>query len=253
MSVGRDETAEATPAQRAGRLPLTMASMLACATLVIAGIALGAYWMSRDGDAGQHANALAAAQSAGSSQPLTDDAASQLLNAVLARRPIVVRLTLGDVATIDKNGQALPLYPQLAQAQVVRLRFCRFPGADAPANQICLADLTDNAKQYVYAGDTPLKVISTTASELQAKNRSIVQLLVAVPRVAQVTQISDRRRGEKQIAYSGAFELTTIASLFGVSAAALPSTVTGTAEARMGAAGWTIESDGLQQIEAKAR
>ena len=253
MSIRRDEGTEATPARRVGRPQLTKPIIIDCAALVIAGIALGAYWMLRQGDAGPQVAAPAAVQSAASSQPLTSETASKLLNDILERRPVVIRLALGDVATIDKNGQVLPLYPRLAQGQVVRLRFCRFPGADGPANQICLADLTDNAKQYVYAGDTPIKVISVSMGEVQAKNRSIVQLVVGVPRVAQIIKISDQRRGEKQIAYAGAFELMPIASALGVLPEQLPSSLTGTAEARMGVAGWTIESDGLQQTQAKAQ
>jgi hypothetical protein len=177
---------------------------------------------------------------------LTKEAAAQLLNGALSRRPVVARIALGDVVTIGKDGKALPLYPQLAQAQIVRLRFCRFPGGQAAANQICLADLTDEAKPYVHSGGNPFKAILVGSDEPQPKNRSFAELVLAVPRVSRVTQIVDHGRGEKQIRYTGAFELTPLAAAFGLSSDVLPPSLVGTTIAREGAASWSIETDGLQ-------
>jgi hypothetical protein len=255
MSVEPDEAAEAVngpepPARwRTGNTTLLAAGVIAAGAVLLA-----LYWAVQHGDLLGASSTPNAARSPVAAAPreLTNEAAARLLADALARRPVVARLALGDVATVDKNGRALPFYPQLAEAQLVRLRFCHFPGSDAAANQICLADLTDKAKQYVYSGDTPFKAVTAGADTLQAKNRSFAQLLLAVPRVSRVTQVTDSRPGEKQIAYAAAFELTPLASTFGVSAESLPSSLTGTAVARSGPGGWAIESDGLQQTQAKA-
>jgi len=252
MSGEPDEAAEAVPAIRA-RPRFGKTTLLAAAAIVAGAFVLVAYWALQHGDFAASSGAPNAAQTPVAAAPreLANEAAAQLLVDALARRPVVARLALGDVVTIDKTGQAQPLYPQLAQAQIVRLRFCHFPGADAAANQICLADLTDKAKPYVYSGDTPFKAIAVSPDGLQAKNRSFAQLVLAVPRVSQVTQVADRGRGAKQIVYTAAFQLTPLATAFGVSAESLPSSLTGTADVRSGPGGWVIENDGLQQTEAK--
>jgi hypothetical protein len=255
MSVERDEAAEVvTGAEPPARWRIGKTTLLAAGAIAVGAVLLAAYWVVQHGDLLGASSTPNAAQTPVAAAPreLTNEAAAQLLADALARHPVVARLALGDVATVDKNGQALPFYPQLAQAQIVRLRFCHFPGTDAAANQICLADLTDKAKPYVYSGDTPFKAIIAGADALQPKNRSFAQLILAVPRVSRVTQVTDSRRGEKQIAYAAAFELTPLASTFGVSAESLPSALTGTAVARSGPGGWAIENDGLQQNEAKA-
>jgi hypothetical protein len=254
MSVEHDEGADVSGAQAPPRSRLRRTTLLASAAVIAGAAVLAAYWTLRHGDVAPSSLAPTTSQAPVAAVPreLTSEAATQLLATALSRRPLVARVALGDVVTIDKNGQALPLYPQLAQAQIVRLRFCHFPGADAPANQICLADLADNAKQYVYAGENPFKAMPVGADGLQAKNRSFAQLILAVPRVKQVSGVADRRRGEKQIAYTAAFELTPLAGVFGVTAESMPSSIAGTADARAGAAGWSIENDGLQETEAKA-
>jgi len=254
MTVERDEATEAVTGPEPARRRIGKTTLLAAAAVAVGAVLLVAYWAVEQGDLVGSSGAPHAPQTSVAAVPreLTNEAAAQLLGEALARHPVVARLALGDVATVDKNGQALPLYPQLAQAQIVRLRFCHFPGADAPANQICLADLTEKAKQFVYSGDAPFKVIAVGADALDAKNRSFAQLILAVPRVSQVTQVTDSRRGEKQIAYSAAFEMTSLAGAFGLSADSLPASLTVTAAARSGAAGWAIENDGLQRTEAKA-
>jgi hypothetical protein len=254
MSVERDEAAEpATGADSPARSHIGKTTLLAAAAVVVGAVALAAYWTLQPGFLPSTSAPNAPQTSVPAvSRDLSNEAAAQLLADALARHPVVVRLALGDVVTVDTSGQALPLYPQLAQAQIVRLRFCHFPGSEAAANQICLADLTDKAKQSLYSGDTPFKVIPAGADPLQAKNRSFAQLNLAVPRVNKVTQVTDRGRGAKQIAYTAAFELTPLASAFRVSAESLPSSLMGTADARSSPAGWAIEKDGLQQTEAKA-
>ena len=252
MSVEHDEAADVSP-EAPPRSRFRRTTLLASVAVVAVGSALAVYWTLRHADFAPRPAVDASQTSvAVSSSALTNEAAGHLLGDALARRPVVARVALGDVVTIDNNGHTLPLYPQLEQAQIVRLRFCHFPGAAGAANQICLADLTDKAKQYVYSGDSPFKVIPVGAEGPQPKNRSFAQLNLAVPRVNQVTQIVDRRRGEKQIAYTAAFELTPLAGVFGLSAASLPPSLAGTADARPGSAGWRIEGDGLQQSEAKA-
>jgi hypothetical protein len=253
MTVERDEAAEAIAGDNSpARSRVGRTTLLASVALVAGAAVLAAYWTLRHGDFVSHAPSASQSPVAAPPRELTNEDASQLIAGALARHPVVARIALGDVATVDKNGQALPLYAQLADAQVVRLRFCHFPGADAAFNQICLADLTDKAKQYVYSGDSPFKAIPVGADGLQPKNRSFAQLMAAVPRVSRVMQITDRRRGEKQIAYTASFELTPLAAAFGVSADSLPSSINGMADARAASSGWSIESDGLQQTEAKA-
>lgn len=223
------------------------------AVLALGVVALAGYWTMRGSGFDSTSAAPSASQASGASRTteLTDEAATKVLAGALARRPVVARLALGDVVTVDRNGEAVPLYPALAQAQIVRLRFCRFPGTGASADQICLADLTDKAKPYVYNGTRPFRSIAVDSGDLHPANRSFAQLIIAVPRLDRIGAITDGRRGEKVIRYTAHYEPTPLASSFSVSGDALPQSVVGTAEAGNGPSGWTIENDGLQQTEAK--
>lgn len=215
---------------------------------------LGGYWALRETTFVSLSAAPNVSQAPVFSRPteLTTETAAKLLADALAQRPIVARLALGDVATVDRNGASLPLYPALAQAQIVRLRFCRFPGTGASAAQICLADLTDNAKPYVHRGGSPSRRIAGATEDLQAANRSFVELVLAVPRVDRIGSIAEPRRGEKLIAYTAHFEPTPLANAFGLSGDASLQSISGTAVARSSPSGWMIQDDGLQQTEAKA-
>jgi hypothetical protein len=255
MSVEHEKAADAAASVNspADSRPGRTALLASVAVLVGVG-AFAGYWTLRQGDFVSHSPAPTTSQAPAAVAPsdLTKESAAGLLNDALARRPVVARLALGDVVTVDKSGQALPLYPRLAQAQIVRLRFCRFPGEAAGANQICLADLTDKATQYVSSAENPFKALPTGTEQPAAKNRSFAQLMLAIPRVGQIAQVTDLRRGEKQIAYTATFEMTPLAATFGLSADALPSSISGTAYARVSGSGWSLESDGLQQTQAKA-
>jgi hypothetical protein len=246
MSVEQDEAAKPSAETRA-RSRFRRTVLLASAALVSGAALLALYLAVQHGLIPQFPTENASSKPvAASPRELTNEAASQLLAGALASRPIVARVPIGDVVTIDKSGQTLPPYPQLAEAQIVRLRFCHFPGSTAPANQICLADLTEKASQYVYSGRTPFKSVPVAENALEAKNRSFAQLILAVPRLTRVTQVVNQQPGQKQIGYTGLFEITPLAAPFGVSPDSLPSSIAGTATARATAAGWSIESDGLQ-------
>ncbi len=252
MTAGSEKEPEASDnPSRALKSRVTRTTLIASASLVLGAAVLAGYWLFGISELVPKSASSNSLQTVTPSE-LTNETAMQLLADALARHPVVARVALGDVATVDRNGQAVPLYPQLEQAQIVRLRFCHFPGGGGTANQICLADLTDKAKQYAYTGATPFKTISVGNDDLNPPNRSFVQLALAVPRLQRIREISDRRRSEKSITYTATFELTPLAASFGLSTDALPASLSATAEARASSNGWKIESDGLQQTQANA-
>jgi hypothetical protein len=213
--------------------------------VVLAGVGAGGYWFAQPYL--DKMPSLAAVQQALPTLheiPLSNEQAAELIKAALDQRPVVVRLALGDVIAIDREGNSIPLYLKLSQAGYVSLRFCHFPGAGGTANQICVASLTEKAEPFVYSGTTPLKVLSSETSDFNPPNRSVAQLAVARPARVDVTRIADTQRGKKLVSYRAQFELTPLASFWGIQPQAAPP-VEGTAEFRETHSVWTVEKDGL--------
>jgi hypothetical protein len=145
---------------------------------------------------------------------LTPQLARDLSNAELVNHPAVVRLALGDVIEIDLQGKSLPLYRDLEKSDIVHLRLCRFPGAGAVANQICLAEPAEGAKPYIYEGTTPASIVDIGSGGFDPPNRRFLDLIVARPVVAEPFRIIEKSAESAELEYQVRFETTPIAEAF---------------------------------------
>ena len=157
---------------------------------------------------------------------LDADKASELIQSALSERAVVARLALGDIVTIDADDHdRSQAYVALANAGVIELKFCNFPGVAQGPRQVCLAVLTAAAQGYARDPDPaerPFKTIAPSDDRPPPANRRLVDLVVARPRLGH-TNPNIRSEGEMRYAtYVSAYELTPIAENLGVAADALP-------------------------------
>jgi len=162
-----------------------------------------------------------------------------------------VRLPVGDIIAVDNSGNATPVYQRLAEAEIIRLRVCHFPGAGGPGNQICLAELTDAAKQHVYNRETPFRVVEVTAPEFGAKNRTFVQLVAATPYVEEIDELGAQTGASRWVTYTARFQLNPVGKAIGPSAEA-PNKLSAAAELRRMADGWQVSADGFEKRQPKS-
>jgi len=186
-----------------------------------------------------------------STGPLSSKEAADLINEKIALHRIVVRLPVGDIIAIDNSGNATPVYQRLAEAEIIRLRVCHFPGAGGPGNQICLAELTDAAKQHVYNRETPFRVVEVTAPEFGAKNRTFVQLVAATPYVEEIDELGAQTGASRWVTYTARFQLNPVGKAIGPSAEA-PNKLSAAAELRRMADGWQVSADGFEKRQPKS-
>ena len=162
-----------------------------------------------------------------------------------------MRLPVGDIIAVDNSGNAIPDYQRLAEAEIIRLRVCHFPGAGGPGNQICLAELTDAAKQHVYNRETSFRVVEVNAPEFSAKNRTFVLLVAATPHVEEIDELGAETRASRRVTYTARFQLNTIGKAIGLSAEA-PDKLSAAAELRRMADGWQVSADGFEERQPKS-
>lgn len=174
------------------------------------------------------------------------DAVRRLLSNALPEHPVIAPLSLGEVVTVDDNGRGTPLYSELTKAQIIRLRFCHFPGADGPGKEVCVADLTEKGKQYAYEGDEPFESIEMANTESQSHNRKVAQIIVAKPRLSEIAGMSSSQDGETIIAYSADLELTLQADMLGLRSA-IPPQVRGAARLRQAGSEWQLISNTIRR------
>ena len=188
---------------------------------------------------------------AASAGQLSSNEAADLINEKIVQHPIVVRLPVGDIIAVDNGGNAISVYQRLAEAEIIRLRVCHFPGAGGPGNQICLAELTDAAKQHVYNRETPFRVVEVTAPEFGAKNRTFVQLVAATPYVEEIDELGAQTGASRWVTYTARFQLNPVGKAIGPSAEA-PNKLSAAAELRRMADGWQVSADGFEKRQPKS-
>jgi hypothetical protein len=188
---------------------------------------------------------------AASTSPLSSKEAADLINEKIAQHPIVVRLPVGDIIAIDNSGNAIPVFQRLAEAEIIRLRVCHFPGAGGPGNQICLAELTDAAKQHVYNRETPFRVVELNAPEFSPKNRTFVHLVAATPYVEEIDELGAQTRAGRRVTYTARFQLNPVGKAIRLSSEA-PDKLSAAAELRRMADGWQVSADGFEERQPKS-
>ncbi len=180
-----------------------------------------------------------------SSRELSREEVTKLLDSSLAEHAVVARVPLGDVVTIDTEGHNLTLYSKLAAAEVIRLRFCRFPGANGPGKEMCVVDLTEKGKQLAYAESKASQVLSTGV-DFPTSNRVYVAFEVAVPKLEKLSGIAGDMREAVTVTYEATLQRTAMASTIGIEDQ-IPSRVSGSAELRPSSAGWQVVKAEIKQ------
>jgi hypothetical protein len=173
---------------------------------------------------------------------LSLDTIKPLLDRALEAAPVVVRVPLGDVVTVTPAGEPTTIYSTLADAGLIRLRFCRFPGANGPGREICLADLTETGRQTTAPGSPSLVIES--GPDFPASNRSYAQFVVAQAKVKDIGKISEDGPNEATISYDAAVQPNPLASKI-LSNQQLPPVILGRAKLQRAETAWQIIQTGL--------
>jgi hypothetical protein len=175
---------------------------------------------------------------------LTRRRAAEVIQSALANRQVVVRLVLGDVITADAAGQdRSQAYIRLVKNDVVELKFCRFPGDAQGPRQVCIAQLTRNAQQYVFkssASNTPVTTIVPDDDGPPPPNRQSVDLVVARAILKEINSIVASGSSAQDVHYTAVYAMTPIASAFQVKIGTLPGLPT-VARLRKTAGLWQID------------
>jgi hypothetical protein len=175
---------------------------------------------------------------------LTRRRATEIIEGVLAGRPIVVRLVLGDVVTADATGRdQSQAYIQLAKTDVVDLKFCRFPGDAQGPRQVCIAQLSRAAQQYVFkssATNAPVRTIVPEGGEPPAPNRQSVDLVVARAILKEVNTMVASSSSAQDVHYTAVYATTPIATAIQLKIEDLPTLPT-VARLRNTAKGWQVD------------
>ena len=152
--------------------------------------------------------------------------ASNLIRQELAKRPVFVRIALGDIVTSDKDGRdQSQIYIRLAQSHVIDLTFCHFPGVAGGPRQVCLATLSDAARPYLRksgARTHPFSTVSPADDAPPPKNRVFVDIVVAQPRLIHVDPIVKSGDGGETASYEVAYDMTPIAAALNITPDSLP-------------------------------
>jgi hypothetical protein len=177
---------------------------------------------------------------------LAPERAALLIQEALANYIVVVRITLGDIVTVDADDHERSQdYVALANAGVIEFKYCNFPGRARGPRQVCIAELTDAARLYAQEVDSakkPLRSITPADGEPAPLNRHLVDLIVAQPRLQRIDPFV-RSSGEIQrVTYTSAYALTPIAKEFGVMAETLPA-LPSRASFERSASGWRLAPD----------
>lgn len=184
---------------------------------------------------------------AGSAEPnaLTRASAEKLINAALEARPWLIRIALGDVVTIDNSGTSWTEYLKLADADVLRVRLCRYPGDWSGPRQICLFELSDRARSMIYSGTEVaprVKTIEPLGNEnFHPSNRHYEALIIGRLR-AKLQDLLRSSTGSGQIKYELTAEPNWLAQAFRLNPA-FETTRIATLRVRGGR--WEIEADGV--------
>jgi hypothetical protein len=165
------------------------------------------------------------------------DHARSLLDETLAHHPVSVRVPLGAVVTVDKDGQPTTIYSKLAGAQLIRVRYCHFPGASGPGQEVCVADLTEKGKQLAAASTASMIVPIGRATS--PTNETYAEFNVGNAKVTTVSDVSPEGENEATVSYEATLETMPLASSLGVQEV-MPSKVAGRARLRRGPSGWQI-------------
>jgi hypothetical protein len=175
---------------------------------------------------------------------LTRRRATEIIRSALAGSPILVRLVLGDVVTADGAGRdRSQAYLQLAKTDVVDLKFCRFPGDAQGPRQICIAQLSRAAQQYVSkpsATNTPIRTIAPEGDEPPAPNRQSVDLVVARATLKEINTMLASSSGAHDVHYTAVYAMTPIATAIQLKIEDLPKLPT-VAHLRKTANGWQVD------------
>ncbi len=233
-----DEPTERRPRPRSLEPPprRNKAAETFSAVVLIAAAAFSAYWylprkisfVSEDGP--QITGSVPATQ-------FSADRARILLDETLAQHPVSVRVPLGAVVTVDKEGQPVRFYSKLADAQLIRLRYCHFPGASGPGQEVCVADLTDKGKQLAAADIASMVVPIGPATS--PPNQAYAEFKIGNAKVAIVSDVSPEGDSDVSVSYEATLATTPVASLLGVQEL-VPSKVAGRARRRRGPSGWQV-------------
>jgi hypothetical protein len=145
----------------------------------------------------------------------------------------------GQVQVVQGNVMAL----KLSGAQIIRLRFCHFPGSSGPGKEVCVADLTEKGKQLGYSG-TSSSVIAV-GPDFSTSNRTYAQFAVGVPKLEGMSGVVGGEPGEAIASYQASIEPTTMAGMIEIQDQ-LPSSVSGSAHLRRSSSGWRVVSSVLK-------
>jgi hypothetical protein len=184
---------------------------------------------------------------AGSAEPdaLTRASAEKLINAALEARPWLIRIALGDVVTIDNSGTSWTEYLKLADADVLRVRLCRYPGDWSGPRQICLFDLSDRVRSMIYSGTevaARVKTIEPLGNEnFHPSNRHYETLIVGRLH-AKLQDLLRSSIGSAQIRYELTADPNWLAQAFRLNP---DLETTRIATLRLRGRTWEIEADGV--------
>jgi hypothetical protein len=184
------------------------------------------------------------------SPQLSAETAKQLVDQSLEKRPVLARVPLGDVVTVSTANDAITIYSELADAQLIRLRFCHFPGANGPGREVCVADLTEKGKQLAKAA-TPSMVIPL-GQDTPAANRTYAQFIVGLPQVTEVDSFAPEAQGQAGVWYHARVEPTALAGVV-IRHEQLPSKASGRATLRRLGPAWQVEQNEIEPYAAELR
>jgi translation initiation factor IF-1 len=177
---------------------------------------------------------------------LTRRRAAEIIQSALAGRQIVVQLVLGDVVTADAAGRdRSQAYIRLAKTDVVDLKFCRFPGDAQGPRQVCIAQLSRAAQQYVSkssATNTPIMTIAPEGDEPPAPNRQSVDLVIARAILKEISTMIASSSSAQDVHYTAVYAMTPIATAMQVKIEDLPRLPT-VARLRKTANGWQVDEE----------
>jgi hypothetical protein len=235
------------PPGLAGRRP-SRARVVAVLSLALVAAALSVltWWLIDINLARPHASKSVDSAPVREASP-SESVTKERLAAALAEHPVVARLPLGDVIAIDRDGHSDPRLQLMLNAKVITLRVCHFPGASGPGNQVCLAEISPEGRQYSYVGESPLEVIRWDQEGFRPQNRKFADLKVAVP-VLQDVSILPESRSMKRLVYSFTLQRTAIGEALGLPPPeTLADRFSGSAELRQEAGAWHVHLSELPQ------
>ncbi len=191
------------------------------AALLVFGLGASGFQILRNVDAHRFF-APAERQLTPASDSFTRETAASLIRGAVETHPLVARLRVGEVVIVDSKGHTSQEYELLARAKLIDLRLCRFPGTLSGPRRICLAALTESARQYTAGAETPVKIIEVAAPELPGStNFQLINLVVGQPKLVDILEIKNGPQEQKIVTYKLGFEPTPVSQPLGISASNL--------------------------------